>query len=419
MVNIKASIIFIHLFFMIFSISFLQARQDFNIKIDFSNNELNYLNIKKNDICESWIPSLISPLLIVPSTTYTQGIPEITNLDLNDIYSPVITEYKFNLKTLNYSNLILGKEKYEENIKNCYFGLCFNLGDYVNKLTEEQNVLELLKENNIVENKIFSFNNWTINNDSINTAFYLGDVHENFILNDNNGIIGSCEVNTSDPYWGCSFKKISFNNKYADLINGNESLYKIYFSSENYNIIFPESFKTEFDYITNNGCKSIGEVEEIFCKNLFGINDSFPITLINDNMNITIEIDNVNRFSLNNDDEGKTRIKFKNNDFILPLIMFKNFHIQFDGTKNIISFYTNNKDILQVKKEEKKKDSKGSSKALTAFLIILIIIIIAALVYLIFWFIKRRRRSVEKNINKYNKFEDEDNFQNMNDKRVF
>ena len=52
-------------------------------------------------------------------------------------------------------------------------------------------------------------------------------------------------------------------------------------------------------------------------------------------------------------------------------------------------------------------------------LIIFLILLTLALGLGIFWFIKQKRASVEKNINKYNKFEDEDNFQDLNEKRVF
>ena len=67
--------------------------------------------------------------------------------------------------------------------------------------------------------------------------------------------------------------------------------------------------------------------------------------------------DNVKRYHLNEDVKDiNTKIQFKNNEyFIFPLIMFKNFHVQFDGEANIISFYTTNKDILEVKKKKRTK----------------------------------------------------------------
>ena len=72
--------------------------------------------------------------------------------------------------------------------------------------------------------------------------------------------------------------------------------------------------------------------------------------LINENMKIKAEIDSVARFSYNNLQANRTRIKFDDIDYIvLPLTMFKQFHIQFDANNNIISFYTTDKSILEVK----------------------------------------------------------------------
>ena len=81
------------------------------------------------------------------------------------------------------------------------------------------------------------------------------------------------------------------------------------------------------------------------------------IQLMNDDMKITIEIDSAKRFTADNNElKNKTRIRFNNFDyFIFPLIMFKNFHVQFDAENNIIQFYTTNKSILSVKNEEKTK----------------------------------------------------------------
>ena len=43
----------------------------------------------------------------------------------------------------------------------------------------------------------------------------------------------------------------------------------------------------------------------------------------------------------------------------------------------------------------------------------------AVLSFGVFWFIKKRKGSIEKNINKYNKFDEDDNFKNLNEQRVF
>ena len=99
--------------------------------------------------------------------------------------------------------------------------------------------------------------------------------------------------------------------------------------------------------------------------------------------------------------------------------MFKNFHVQFDDENDLIKFYTTNQSILQIYGKNEKKDNDSKGNVGKAFLIIFIILLIVALLVIAFWLIKKRKGKVEKSINKYNKFEDEDNFQNMNDKRVF
>ena len=94
--------------------------------------------------------------------------------------------------------------------------------------------------------------------------------------------------------------------------------------------------------------------------------------------------------------------------------------MQFDAENYKINFYTTDESILKIKKEQKEDKKKGSSsKVGTVFLVIFIILLILGLGCGAFWLLKKRRNSVEKNINKYNKFEDEDNFQDMNDKRIF
>ena len=222
---------------------------------------------------------------------------------------------------------------------------------------------------------------------------------------------------------------MNFNNNIIELNKENGSNYKIYFSSENHKIVFPLSFRDKFNEKTNNVCKEDTISEEeitkgLSCKNLFDPSKNYiPLKLIDDSMIITTEIDNLYRFNSDNIElVSKTRIIFENVDyFILPLIMFKNFHVQFDLNNNIISFFTTDKSILElISKEEDNSQSPeenkdSSSNIGTIFLIIFIIILILVLGFGVFWFIKKRKSS-EKNINKYNKFEDEENFQNMNEK---
>lgn len=124
-------------------------------------------------------------------------------------------------------------------------------------------------------------------------------------------------------------------------------------------------------------------------------------------MNITIEIDNGYRFYLNNEDnEEIINIQFSDIEYIiLPLIMFKNFHIQFDAEKNLISFYTNDYSILEVKKEnENNSNNKGFSIGLIILIIIIIILVILIVGYFIFRFLrKNKNQTSEKDMIKIDK----------------
>lgn len=424
-------LIFLFSFFKNFSFS-IQDYYPYRIELNISDPNSCYLNIKNevsDGYCEEWIPSLISPLLLLKQGISTQDrcLKLIENFNINTLFVSEELELKCYRCTnvMKKYNTITAIENFDKNLKFCYFGLSATLGDYYEVLNESLINLNMLKNNDEIKEKVFSFNKWETDKDPIITYLYLGDYHENFILK--NGTIGSCKANMSDLYWGCSFKKMKFNNMETDLIdNDTGNLYKIYFSSENHDIIFPESFKENFTYITNGFCTpKESDSSIITCKNLFETEKYFSIKLINENMTITIEIDNVIRFTKGDiNKKEETRIKYVNsNYFILPLIMFKNFHVQFDANNNLISFFTTDSSILEVNEQDEQEHEEGhnnnSSTGLKVFLIILIIVIILALGYGIFWFIKRRKNSVEKNINKYNKFEDEDNFKDMSEKRVF
>ena len=177
-------------------------------------------------------------------------------------------------------------------------------------------------------------------------------------------------------------------------------------------------------------CEYNIEKEATYCYNLFDNKLFIPLTLSNENMNITIEIDSIQRY-IKEAEKEETNIIFKEeNDYLIfPMIMFKNFHVLFDADNTIIKFYSNDTDILQVKEEDKNNDedkdttspssSSSSSTVLKVFLIILIIAIIIGLGLFIFIFIRKRRNNVEKNINKFTKFEDEEDFKNLNENKVY
>ena len=343
------------------NISFsIQSYITYNFELEISESELGILFINSYndlDLCEKWTPALSIPILLVPSKTDLFYLEEIDkNLKANNI---VFSEYPLNIilffapKFLErYNKIIVGKEILSRQIQYCYFGLSLGNGNFSN-LYENETLLYRIKNNNEIDKKIFSFDKWSLNRNSISTKLYFGDIHDNF--NSKNGIIGTCNINKEEPLWGCSFQKMIINNKIVSLKNEDDKYYNISFVTENYNIIFPISFKAKFMDAINNGCISDDD-NYLYCKNLFNNNNYIPITFINDNMNITAEIDSIIRFSLMADENKKyiTRIKFYYIDYIvLPLIMFKNFHVQFDGENKKISFHTTDESILKLKKKKK------------------------------------------------------------------
>ena len=133
-------------------------------------------------------------------------------------------------------------------------------------------------------------------------------------------------------------------------------------------------------------------------------------------MNITIEVDDVQKYEDYNF-KNVTNIIFHDSDFIiLPLAAFKNFHVQFNLDNNQISFFSNDTSILKIKKDELEKTSElksddGPFVGLIVFLVILCVLLIGCLGYGFFLFRKKKLIHIsnfEKCFNKYSKFEDED-----------
>ena len=385
---------------------------------------INYEELKKEEIskCKYLIPSLLLPFLMVNKQFSVKNIEDL-GVKVN-IYSPILNESfasLFHFKLFDQYNVTLSKELSSSssniNVEECFFGLS-KLGNFSN-LNENKNIINLIKltMNHIITNPIFSFDKWDLkDNDEITSKLFIGDEHN--IFNSSDGIVGTCNIDKNDSFWGCTFKEMNFNDNIIRLTDSDGSFYKIYFSSESHKIIFPESFRVNFNESTNNICYE-DSTDGLLCPNLFkNSKDYITIKLIDENMIITTEIDNLKRFNSNNEGNHKTRITFENiNYFVFPLIMFKNFYVQFDLNKNIISFFTTDNSILELITNEKKQEDSNVGKV---FLIIFIILLIIALGFGLFWFIKKRRSSVEKNVNKYNKFEEDDEvLKNMNEKRVF
>ena len=364
------------------------------------NSELEIMHLKsENDICQDWIPSLISSILLIPFgidfdhklAIEERFIMNIPPLSLDEELNVWLYNYEF----LNKYDIILGQVRFSPFLTNCYLGLSHKDSNGLNK---SYIFLNKLKENCHIDKKIFSFDKWIITANSIKSNLYLGDFHQNFIKPDEKkGIIASCEVYDDYPFWGCSFDSLGFKNNCISLKNYNNELYKIFFSTENYNIIFPISFKAKFYNLTKDSCIEEYEGHDSFlmCENhIFNNSNYFNMKLIRKDFNITVEIDSKARFSLlENELRNKTRIKFSNIDyFIFPLIMFKNFDVQFDAENNFISFYTTDNSILSVVCEKEKSD-KGLSKGLIALIVILSISVVLIIGFIIYRFMRIKKES--------------------------
>lgn len=422
--NFKNQIYLILLFFILNISLSLQNPLDFEISIntDPSESEGFYIDNNNNDSpCDKWMPSLTIPLLLVPRSKDIDGEGGKIGFFLKN---PLLYKNK-EFEVTIFEDVAFLKDKYRGTlvrtklpnlIFSCYFGLSPGINNYGLLSTDSINLYKLEKDGNI-NHKIFSFDKWNIKSTPIKSTFYLGESHNNFNLK--RGIIGTCKNYPEDSLWGCSFKEMIFNNIVIPLKNKNGSLYKIYFSSENHNLIFPLTYKEVFQTISNNVCESTLE-GFLSCKDFYNDTTEYvnlKLTEESDNMVIFGQVDNVNRF--NSKDENKkdyARIKFEDIDYIiLPLMVFKEFLIQFDAENKLISFYTEDNKILQVKE---KINNDNSSYGFMIFLVILIILLILCLGFGVYKFIKSRS-NVEKDINKFNKFEEEENFHNMNENRVF
>ena len=390
-----------NLFLICILINILSSYQDptsFTVSIDFNpDSEGLYINTDsefKLSPCQKWIPALFIPTLLISSSHEVKIGDDIPGDDFyinlpfynkNEQFKVTLVDNVPFLKQ-DYNGTLM-KALFEE-FDQCYFGI--SPGIYNDEhLEEKYYVLNKLKTSTLIKEKIFSFEKW---DSEINpkSKFYLGEFNE--IFRSNNGNIGTCESYPKESQWGCSFKKMIFNGINIPLKNETGNLYKIYFASEIHNLVFPKSFIEIFAEQSNRSCQ-VDTRSYLKCNNFFDKSNNLPLQLTeeNDNFIITGEVDNLNRFS--NYDESKkdlARIIFdeKISYIILPLIVFKNFDIQFNAEKGQISFYTDNSTILSVKE----KVNESSFSVGLFFIIILIILFILALgIGFHMFFIKKKK----------------------------
>ena len=414
------NIIYLFLIYTIINISSETNILEYPLISDISDSDLKPLSITSNDIlCPTYIPSLFNPIPLVKNGDYPG--PKYLYYSVK-IENPIMDEseyeiYKYKLLDNNIE-VVFGKDM-DNSLDKCYFGLSSGLKEDINL---KNNTLDHLKITNQITEKKFSLEKWDLitNPNKIISKFYLGYNHKDF-NSKNKNYIGTCQNIKEDTFWGCYFKEMIFNNISIPLKKSEEEDYKIYFSSEDYTIKFPKEFQDLFEKASNGSCQYNAGESKTFCKDWFKEKDSIiPLKLSNDNMDITLEIDNLKRFNSEAEQDSINMIFKKEFEYIIfPLIMFKNFHIQFDADDNIIRFYSTDKNILHVKVKDLQPDNNSSS-ALTVFLVILIILLLLGLGFGILYCIIKRRNGDSKEINKFTKFEDEEeDFKNMKEKKIY
>ena len=402
---------FLFISYCIVNISSKNNPISFDMLGDINDSEFKPLYFNSNDKHNlTLVPSLFSPMTLFKFAEYENT--KYQHYDIAIIGPLFGEERKFKVYSaqFTYNNLkmLVGIEKMTS-MDNNYFGLSFELPIFTDKEQYPFNTLEYLKNTSQIGEKVFSFNKWEINENQIKSKLYLGYSHEDFDKK-NKKYIGTCQnVKGKDIYWGCYFTKMIFNKINIPLNNSeaedNSKLFKIVFSSEQYTIIFPMLYKILFEEASKGICEYNTIKKAFVCKGVFE-EDSIPLTLTNDNMDITLEIDSLSRFSHNTEfKKGQFKIAFQEIDYIIfPLIMFKQFHIQFNADKNIVKFYSTDEKILKVKIEEEEESNIGTI-LLIIFLIIIIILVLLALAYGVHYFIKKRRGGVERQIGKFSKIE--------------
>lgn len=207
-----------NIFFICFIINIFFSTQNleiFDVTINPTDTDLGGLYIKdqtEKPICTQWLPSLFSPILLIPNDKDKSSINPIPELDFK-LKTPVfLKNNEFDVEV--YNSIQFLNKNYKsifivpayENLKNCYFGISPGINNFGN-LEEKNVILNVLKNDNSIE-KIFSFDIWDIK--ALKTTFYFGESHNTF--NSNTGIIGNCKNYPKDSLWGCSFKEMLFNN---------------------------------------------------------------------------------------------------------------------------------------------------------------------------------------------------------------
>ena len=409
MANFIRTKMIIFLFICLISLSH-QSSIKVKLESRITEDELYPLDIYYNYICERWMPSLFNPLLTVSdSTLENYNLVFKKQISLNNLLFQgsslkcVVSELFFNNLYTTYVAQCTYKNKAHQGT--CFFGLSHSVPTSTIGLNINETNINILHQNKYIDEKIFSFSKWEIKDDLVTSELLLGDSHLN---HKDSGYIGRCNV-TDEFYWICDFENMTFYNYTIPLRKENKMLYKIYLTTETNTIVLPGEFKTILKTASKEKCKSVLFGSDYFldCENEED-NDYIPLKLSVGEMNITIEIDFFDRFREKiKGPKTKTRIQFLYDDYIIfPMMMFKQFDVEFNADKKTISFFTTNSSILETPIPPVEK-----SNILLILLIILIIILVLAAglgIFLLIRYFKRKRgTSLEYRISECNKYEED------------
>ena len=251
-------------------------------------------------------------------------------------------------------------------------GLAYSVSDVnVNGFEKSESTLNLLADKLSIK-KVFSIQPWTKTKYNSKSKFTsklcLGETHGDFSDTEN---VGSCSIaNEDSPFWNCQFSQMIINNLNISLTNPKtEKPYEIRFIIESKNIVFPIKLKNQIAVkysSTGSQCyidSTIKKKDLLLCYQMTEDDEeTIPITFINaeETMRIKGEIDNENYLSYWGDDVTAafpTNIYFSDIDYIImPLTVFKKFHVLFDAENNKISFFSEDKSLLKL---IEKKDDGG------------------------------------------------------------
>ena len=131
--------------------------------IDFSSTDKDD-NSEEEEKCGKWIPSLLSPILLVNSKINVKNFTTY-NRDNVVIYNPTLkneeVSFKCYLSNLyDKYHLVLAKETFSTNIDACYFGLSSGIGN--STLLSNETNLNYLEKQELITQKIFSFDKWIL-----------------------------------------------------------------------------------------------------------------------------------------------------------------------------------------------------------------------------------------------------------------